>query len=46
MGVVQEASAAAREGGHPAVLVGGEAGAGKSRLMAEFTAPRRAGTGW
>jgi DNA-binding CsgD family transcriptional regulator/tetratricopeptide (TPR) repeat protein len=38
MDVLQEAFADAREGGHPAVLIGGEAGAGKSRLLAEFTA--------
>jgi predicted ATPase len=38
MGALQEAFAAVRQGGHPAVLIGGEAGAGKSRLLAEFTA--------
>jgi DNA-binding CsgD family transcriptional regulator/tetratricopeptide (TPR) repeat protein len=38
MGALQEALAAARQGGHPAVLIGGEAGVGKSRLLAEFTA--------
>jgi len=38
MGALQEAFAAVRQGGHPAVLIGGEAGAGKSRLLAEFAA--------
>ena len=38
MAALREAFAAARQGGHPAVLIGGEAGAGKSRLLAEFTA--------
>src|SRR5215469_6675120 len=36
MAVLADALAAAREGGHPALLIGGEAGAGKSRLLAEF----------
>jgi len=41
MAALQEALAAARQGGHRAVLVGGQAGAGKSRLLAEFTALTR-----
>jgi DNA-binding CsgD family transcriptional regulator len=38
MAALQEALTVASQGGHPAVLIGGEAGAGKSRLLAEFTA--------
>ena len=38
MAVLADALAGAREGGHPALLIGGEAGAGKSRLLAEFAA--------
>ena len=47
MSVLAGALADARQDGHPALLIGGEAGAGKSRLLAEFqaTAPGRAGAG-
>jgi predicted ATPase len=38
MAALQEAFTVAGRGGHPAMLIGGEAGAGKSRLLAEFTA--------
>ena len=38
LAVLADALAGAREGGHPALLIGGEAGAGKSRLLAEFAA--------
>ena len=38
MAALADALSGAREGGHPALLIGGEAGAGKSRLVAEFTA--------
>jgi predicted ATPase len=38
MAALAEAFAVAGRGGYPAVLIGGEAGAGKSRLLAEFTA--------
>jgi len=33
-----DALAEARRDGHPALLIGGEAGVGKSRLLAEFAA--------
>ncbi len=38
MAALREAFAVACRGGYRAVLIGGEAGAGKSRLLAEFTA--------
>ena len=38
MAALADALAGARDGGHPALLIGGEAGAGKSRLLAEFSA--------
>ena len=38
MAALADALSGAREGGHPALLIGGEAGAGKSRLLAEFAA--------
>ena len=38
MSVLADALADARQDGHPALLIGGEAGAGKSRLLAEFQA--------
>jgi DNA-binding CsgD family transcriptional regulator/tetratricopeptide (TPR) repeat protein len=38
MTALQEAFTVAGQGGHPAMLIGGEAGAGKTRLLAEFTA--------
>ena len=37
LAVLREALEAVSQGGYRAVLIGGEAGAGKSRLMAEFT---------
>ena len=38
MAALADALSGAREGGHPALLIGGEAGAGKTRLLAEFAA--------
>jgi DNA-binding CsgD family transcriptional regulator len=38
MAVLADALATAHEGGHASLLIGGEAGAGKSRLLAEFAA--------
>ena len=38
MAALADALSGVREGGHPALLIGGEAGAGKSRLLAEFAA--------
>jgi predicted ATPase len=38
LAVLAEALADARQDGHPALLIGGEAGVGKSRLLAEFAA--------
>jgi len=38
MSVLADALADTRQDGHPALLIGGEAGAGKSRLLAEFQA--------
>jgi DNA-binding CsgD family transcriptional regulator/tetratricopeptide (TPR) repeat protein len=38
MAALREAFAVACQGGYRAVLIGGEAGVGKSRLLAEFTA--------
>ena len=38
MSVLADALAGTRQDGHPALLIGGEAGAGKSRLLAEFQA--------
>jgi DNA-binding CsgD family transcriptional regulator/tetratricopeptide (TPR) repeat protein len=38
MSVLADALADTRQDGHPALLIGGEAGAGKSRLLAEFLA--------
>jgi hypothetical protein len=38
MSVLADALADTRQDGHPALLIGGEAGAAKSRLLAEFQA--------
>jgi len=38
MAALADALCGAREGGHPALLIGGEAGAGKTRLLTEFAA--------
>jgi len=38
LAVLAETLANARQDGHPTLLIGGEAGVGKSRLLAEFTA--------
>jgi DNA-binding CsgD family transcriptional regulator/tetratricopeptide (TPR) repeat protein len=38
MAVLTDAFCGARDGGHVSLLIGGEAGAGKSRLLAEFAA--------
>jgi predicted ATPase len=45
LAVLREAFAVASQGGYRTVLIGGEAGVGKSRLMAEFTAELGAGVG-
>ena len=38
LAALADALTGARQGGHPALLIGGEAGVGKSRLLAEFAA--------
>ena len=38
LAVLAEALADARQDGHPTLLIGGEAGVGKSRLLAELAA--------
>jgi DNA-binding CsgD family transcriptional regulator len=45
LAVLAEAFEAVGQGGYRAVLIGGEAGAGKSRLIAEFTAEVTTGAG-
>ena len=45
LAVVREAFGAADRGGYRTVLIGGEAGVGKSRFIAEFTAEFTAGAG-